>query len=361
MKKRIIAMIMAGVLAMLCTGCKMVIDVNTSYDKHGRGTVCMVVGVDKELYDTLTSEEFQSESSGSEDSDISDFVEIQLGEETIYGEKEEFKFNSFDELNKMMIAPSEDGSNALFDSFTASKKGITAKPNANYLNSEEFSGINEAQIPIDMKFSVTTEAEIISCNGVLSADKHTATWNMSDFPEEIVMETKVGFPLWIILLIAVIILGAIVGFLFYRAKQQQDELRAENQSYDSVIGVATSDAVAAAADAGPDAETEKNPESCDEDAESEDASKSDSDNRPYIPEDILRRINGCLTVPREDAPPADDGDEKEAADDNTQEDADMDFPEVPFDFPQDTVSVPDDASGADDEADPHDEQPEEDR
>lgn len=215
--KKALAFLLTLICVLSLTGCSLLLNVGINYDKKGKGALTVAVGMDEELYSAAQSM--------SEEEDLSEYKEFEYNGAKYYGSREVVEFSSFEELNAAMTTAQDvdDTDEAIFESFAADKHGLRAVPNRSYFEDEQYAEMKEMGVIFDMPFTITTEAEILSCNGTISGDRHTATWDMNSLPEEMVLETKVDFPYWIIIVAAIL---AILVILFVILKKKKAEAAA---------------------------------------------------------------------------------------------------------------------------------------
>lgn len=285
MKKRIFAVILSALMIFMFAGCSMVIDLTTNVKKNGSGSMTMIVGLDEELWNMVSSDE---------SADTEDYKELDYYGETIYGNEETITFGSYEELNSMMVkenvmqdALGEDGGNGagLFESFEASKSGITGVLATDGLGlGDDMDTMKEAGVLFKFPLRFTFEDEVIEANGRISEDKHTVTYDMlTDKEINIKLKNQNLLPVFIAIGAAVII-AATAAVCIGKKKKAAEAISASEET-SAADETAVADASGSTSDESVEMaqEAEKAAAAADETAVADDATVSEDESVEVIP------------------------------------------------------------------------------
>ena len=215
MKQKLAVLVTVMAVAILLSGCSLVMDVNTSIRKNGSGAVSVVYGLDEELYNGLASMD--------DGEDLSEFQPIERNGETLYGQEITQEFSSLSELNSLMTSEMDGAAESfkLFNSFNATKKGIQGVINNEVLGDEQAEIVSYG-IVFTPTISFTFEREVEEANGRISQDRHTVTYNMlSD--SDVNITVKGGVPAILVILLVIAALLAVVFLLIRGGKKTNPE------------------------------------------------------------------------------------------------------------------------------------------
>lgn len=211
--KRLIALLLTVVMALACTGCSILLDVNTSINKNGSGSITLALGVDTELYGVL------SQSDGSYSDEMKPMT---IGGQEAFGTSVSISFDSYDELNALMTGDIEmDGYHldTLFTEFKASRKGVDATIN-DELYADSFSELQTYGISFRPTYSFTFEQKIKEANGVISDDGHTVVYTAFDTGEIEIRLKQSPLP-YILIAVGLIVVAAVVLLLVKGKKSKK--------------------------------------------------------------------------------------------------------------------------------------------
>lgn len=238
-KKALAAVALVLTLLMMCSCMRM--EMGLVINEDGTAKVFSEVTMSEATLTQLeqTKEEFMQSLRESEDSEqyegwemeeVERAVPGEMGDETYIGMRY-YKTGTFEEVTNA-LGESDDSSNFSFDKKTEGGVNTISIRLANKEGGSAGGEVEEyiSQGMMTTYFTVTVPTEITSSNGVISADKKTATWDilkiLSGADEEMTMEVSYkepGSPVLMIILIAggaVVLIGIVVALIVILGKKK---------------------------------------------------------------------------------------------------------------------------------------------